>query len=201
MKYNHILGVFAIIASTSSFAATVADSGIVSVFQGQTPRLNITNVDSSPNKSCSFTLSFLDLNGVILQPPSPLPTTFTIDGGHGQSIQFATPPLGATTPLRAHIDFSPQFDPAFNPNAGSVDPLNGCYHLIPTFEVSDATSTRVLNTDFYGLPSPGPNANSGTTGKVEICHKPNTPAQKTLWIPQSALKGHLGHGDYQGQCS
>jgi hypothetical protein len=36
--------------------------------------------------------------------------------------------------------------------------------------------------------------------KVAICHKPGTPAQKTLYLPVSALKGHLGHGDYKGAC-
>lgn len=33
-----------------------------------------------------------------------------------------------------------------------------------------------------------------------ICHKPGTPAQKTLVIPQQALAGHLGHGDTIGPC-
>lgn len=36
--------------------------------------------------------------------------------------------------------------------------------------------------------------------KVEICHKPGTPAEKPLLVPQSALKGHLGHGDQEGAC-
>lgn len=38
------------------------------------------------------------------------------------------------------------------------------------------------------------------SGKVTICHKPGTPAQKTLEIPIQALKGHLGHGDAIGAC-
>ena len=37
-------------------------------------------------------------------------------------------------------------------------------------------------------------------GNVTICHKPGTPAQKTKTIPQSALSGHLGHGDKMGAC-
>jgi hypothetical protein len=37
-------------------------------------------------------------------------------------------------------------------------------------------------------------------GKVTICHKPGTPAEKTKRIPLSALGGHLGHGDYRGPC-
>jgi len=44
---------------------------------------------------------------------------------------------------------------------------------------------------------------AGTAGMckvVTICHKPGTPAQKTLVIPIQALAGHLGHGDTIGHC-
>jgi len=37
-------------------------------------------------------------------------------------------------------------------------------------------------------------------GSVTICHKPGTPAEKTKTLPQSALNGHLGHGDTMGPC-
>jgi hypothetical protein len=37
-------------------------------------------------------------------------------------------------------------------------------------------------------------------GSVTICHKPDTPAEKTKTLPQSALSGHLGHGDTMGPC-
>jgi ferric-dicitrate binding protein FerR (iron transport regulator) len=36
--------------------------------------------------------------------------------------------------------------------------------------------------------------------KVTICHKPGTPAEKTMTVSESALKGHLGHGDHLGPC-
>ena len=36
--------------------------------------------------------------------------------------------------------------------------------------------------------------------KVTICHKPGTPAEKTKEVPQSAVDGHLGHGDHLGPC-
>ncbi len=36
--------------------------------------------------------------------------------------------------------------------------------------------------------------------KVTICHKPGTPAQKTMVIPIQALAGHLQHGDVIGPC-
>ena len=35
---------------------------------------------------------------------------------------------------------------------------------------------------------------------VTICHKPGTPAEKTMTVESSALSGHLGHGDTLGSC-
>ncbi|MBF0383521.1 MAG: VCBS repeat-containing protein, partial [Magnetococcales bacterium] len=40
----------------------------------------------------------------------------------------------------------------------------------------------------------------GKKEKGTICHKPGTPAEKTMNVPSSALKGHLGHGDTIGKC-
>jgi hypothetical protein len=49
------------------------------------------------------------------------------------------------------------------------------------------------------LPQPTrPADNNG--GDVTICHKPGTPAQQTMSIPQPALSGHLVHGDTLGPC-
>jgi len=45
--------------------------------------------------------------------------------------------------------------------------------------------------------------NGSPTGAVEkspVCHKPGTPAEKTLWVPDAAIPGHLGHGDVRGTC-
>ena len=39
------------------------------------------------------------------------------------------------------------------------------------------------------------------TPKIAVCHKPGTPAEKTLVVSESALKGHLGHGDDEGPCA
>ena len=39
-----------------------------------------------------------------------------------------------------------------------------------------------------------------TPSMFSICHKPETHAEKTLYVPASALKGHLGHGDSLGRC-
>lgn len=42
--------------------------------------------------------------------------------------------------------------------------------------------------------------NCAVDEKVELCHKPRTAAQKTISVFQSAVPGHLGHGDYLGPC-
>ena len=43
-------------------------------------------------------------------------------------------------------------------------------------------------------------AGAAPKDKYPICHKPGTPAEKTLYLPESAIKGHLGHGDKSGKC-
>jgi len=35
---------------------------------------------------------------------------------------------------------------------------------------------------------------------VTVCHKPGTPAEKSLTVDEKAVPGHLGHGDYLGAC-
>jgi hypothetical protein len=37
--------------------------------------------------------------------------------------------------------------------------------------------------------------------QVIICHKPGTPAERDLHVDESAVQGHLGHGDSVGSCS
>lgn len=52
------------------------------------------------------------------------------------------------------------------------------------------------STPVPGAPPPPPSGD----GNVTICHKPGSPAQQTKTVPQSALGGHLGHGDTLGPC-
>jgi hypothetical protein len=35
---------------------------------------------------------------------------------------------------------------------------------------------------------------------VVICHKPGTPAEHTMTLPEPAIAAHLGHGDTLGPC-
>ncbi len=38
--------------------------------------------------------------------------------------------------------------------------------------------------------------------KTPVCHKPGTPAEKTKWLPESAIAAHVGHGDTTtGECA
>ncbi len=58
----------------------------------------------------------------------------------------------------------------------------------------------ILGAGFVLAGPPGPtNPPDGHT-LVTICHQPGTPAQKTMQIPQTAVPGHLGHGDVRGGC-
>ncbi|MBX3058463.1 MAG: FecR domain-containing protein [Anaerolineae bacterium] len=68
---------------------------------------------------------------------------------------------------------------------------------------ADGTIVIVSITIIYTPPPPAPpppGPPPGPGGNVTICHKPGTPAEKTMTLPQSALGGHLGHGDTMGPC-
>ena len=43
-------------------------------------------------------------------------------------------------------------------------------------------------------------ANKESKNKITICHKPGTPAEKTIKVSVNSLKGHLGHGDLKILC-
>ena len=186
MKPLKTLGVIAILGSSSVLADPAADSGLVSVFSGQTANLHVVNL-ASDTKTCSFELSFIDAAGVTVAGPLAVNN---LAGGQSVTLDYSA---ATTAPLRAHIDFEPQLVA----NIGLVDPLNGCYRLAPTFDVADSASAQVLDTRFYGMPSP---EKGKRLEKVKICHKPGTPAEKTLELPLAAVKGHVGHGDSIGEC-
>jgi hypothetical protein len=40
----------------------------------------------------------------------------------------------------------------------------------------------------------------GKPENVVLCHKPGTPAEKTLELPSNAVAAHLRHGDHLGEC-
>ena len=71
----------------------------------------------------------------------------------------------------------------------------------------DGTITVITIIVIYNLPTPAPvptpvpppggGNGGGGGGRVTICHK----GRNTLTLPQSALGGHLGHGDTIGACN
>jgi hypothetical protein len=71
--------------------------------------------------------------------------------------------------------------PAVQGHLGHGDVLGPCEEITPT-------------------PTMTVTATVTPTGKITICHKPGTPAQKTLILPASAIPAHLGHGDVLGPC-
>lgn len=194
---NHLLpfGLVALTAASLACADTVdvpqpvSDSGLVTVYAGQTARLNVVNV-GDPGRSCSFYLSFISSAGVGF-PAAPL-VAVELAGGEATSLPY---PIAAPGLIRAHLDFTPQL----LANADLADPMLGCYRLLPTLEVLDPTGLQqVLNTAFTGIPSV---EKGKKLTKVIICHKPGTPAEQTKVIPTPALRGHLRHGDTLGACS
>lgn len=101
------------------------------------------------------------------------------------------------------------------PVAGTTLPISVCgfcsEHSFTGLDISGlvtpGTNTLYLYASDYGQPQ-GLQYLANITvestpedGKVTICHKPGTPAEKTLEIPEAALKGHLKHGDTVGACA
>lgn len=62
------------------------------------------------------------------------------------------------------------------------------------------TSLVVLAAPVFAGP-PGPPAPPDGHALVTICHQPGTPAQKTMDVPDSAVAGHMRHGDAAGPCA
>lgn len=59
--------------------------------------------------------------------------------------------------------------------------------------IKQVASAVLISAFFIGSASAGQD-------KVEVCHKPGTSEETTLNISPSALRAHLGHGDYEGAC-
>jgi len=119
--------------------------------------------------------------------------------GHGDTLgpclELASPPeimstAAPTATLRITICHKPGTpaqktlvlpEPAIPGHLGHGDTLGPCLELAPPPEI---------------MPTAAPTA----TLRITICHKPGTPAQKTLVLPEPAIPGHLEHGDTLGPC-
>ncbi len=81
---------------------------------------------------------------------------------------------------------------------GSVVMIIACVADDGSIEIEEII---ILYTPVDTPPSDDGDDNDGSAGgSTTICHKPGTPAEKTKTVPESALGGHLGHGDTLGAC-
>ncbi len=96
-------------------------------------------------------------------------------------------------------------------SAYNADYPNGSHLVNPYEALVEVANWRVLV--YLHNPSSGPSeegeeeeAGEGEEeeeeddGLIKICHKPGSPADKTMTIPLAALPAHLGHGDFIGSC-
>ncbi len=70
-------------------------------------------------------------------------------------------------------------------------------------QVCDISAGANLHgTEIIGTCAPDPTCSAFEckNGKVNVCHKPNDPAEKTLCISDNAVPAHLTHGDACGPC-
>jgi hypothetical protein len=76
-------------------------------------------------------------------------------------------------------------------SSGKVNAADGSATIL----VSEDNDQDALPPSWQGIGEGG-----GVDDVVTICHQPDTSAEMTLTIPESALEGHLGHGDFIGSC-
>lgn len=113
--------------------------------------------------------------------------TATASDNCGNATVVATPASGSSFPLGSTTVNVTATDDSGNQSSCSFD-----------VSVNDVTAPEVT-AQFLPLDS-GDDDDDGDDGKVKLCHKPGTNAEKTLEVPASAVPGHLGHGDVLGEC-
>lgn len=83
---------------------------------------------------------------------------------------------------------------------GDVQPGSIALVIICFNEDGTVNVSFIFILDNLELEEPEENQ-EGENQKVDICHKPNTRAEHTINVSESAVPAHLGHGDYLGTCS
>ncbi len=73
-----------------------------------------------------------------------------------------------------------------------VNVLPGLFNQTPPATCTDDCPSQLLCPDCDG--------DDDAEVKIAICHKPGTPAEKTLKVAPRAVPRHLGHGDAIGSC-
>ena len=146
----------------------------------------------TPTATITPTISPTATGSVVMichKPGTPAEKTLTLpvpalNGhlGHGDTLGPCTGPTPTITPT-ATITVTPTLTPTV-----TITPT-----ITPTKTVTVTPTSTVVPTVTV-TPTDVP----GTL--VTICHRPGTPAEKTMTLPGSALSGHLGHGDTIGPC-
>jgi hypothetical protein len=161
------------------------------------------------------------------KPGTPAEKTMTLPlsalGGHlihGDTLGAclgATPTITPTMTISPTVTITPTGTVTITPTSGSMVTL--CHKPGTPAEQTmtlpaSAVDGHLGHGDILGpcpeatspAPPPGPTAppppspGNGGNNMVTICHKPGTPAEQTMTVPESALAGHLGHGDTMGAC-
>ncbi|WP_052399173.1 type II secretion system protein [Candidatus Francisella endociliophora] len=89
------------------------------------------------------------------------------------------------------------------------DRLQRCMELIGTDNQNDPNVAKCQEQHGGSNPNEAGYQCAGACGEglhpscvnlLVICHKPGTPAEKTMVLPYPALNGHMNHGDHLGPC-
>lgn len=120
----------------------------------------------------------------------------TVDGANVCTGISGTGNLGTSAP-NCFIDFLGTTGTALTsytpvPPLDISENLAAGKHMV-TFELQD-WGGLLASSDIWLL------TNCNAPPQVAICHRPGTPIQRTLFVAQSAVPGHLGHGDTLGEC-
>ena len=107
----------------------------------------------------------------------------------------STPEPGGLAPVQVTICHKPGTPaqqtlvvgaPAVPAHMRHGDTMGACTDLTPTATITLTVTPEITPTVMM---------------TVTLCHKPGTPAEKTLVLPLPALHGHLRHGDTPGACT
>jgi hypothetical protein len=91
--------------------------------------------------------------------------------------------------------------PTLTPTGSATPTATPTMTMTPTATISATPTISVTATPTLVPPTPTPVPPTDVPSNlVTICHKPGTPAEKTMTLPAPALSGHLGHGDTLGPC-
>ncbi len=118
--------------------------------------------------------------------------------GPDQTIYRGYPPLKCAI-LEAQVSGTPPFTYAWSTGSSSFTikacPIEETTYCVTVTDANGCTAEDCLEVCVQDV-------RCGSLSKtgVLVCHKPGTPAQKTLCVNWNAASGHFSHGDILGDC-